>query len=81
MHSSSSARAKELNRQGEAAHHAGNIEHAIELYRQAVNLDQNYGQAYSNLGSAYQKNGNTAESIWANRRAITLASENVTVNL
>ena len=29
---------------------------------------------YGNLGLAYQKAGNTAESIWANRKAIALAN-------
>jgi len=66
--------AKSLNMQGEAAYHAGNIGQAIVLYRKAIDIYDHYGQAYSNLGLAYQKAGNTAEAIWANRRAITLAS-------
>lgn len=67
-------RAKSLNRQGEAAYHAGELDNAIELYLQSIDADAAYGQAYSNLGLAYQKVGRTAESIWANRKAIALAS-------
>lgn len=67
-------RAQELNRQGETAYHAGNYDTAIALYRQAIDLDGNYGQAYSNLGLAFQKNGRVAEAMWANRKAIALAS-------
>jgi tetratricopeptide (TPR) repeat protein len=68
------ARAKALNHQGEAAYHAGNIDQAIDLFRQSIDLDPNYGQAYSNLGLVYQKAGRAAEAIWADRKAIALAS-------
>ena len=74
--SSAQADAKSLNRKGEEAYHAGNLQQAIDFYRQAIELNNGYGQAYSNLGLAYQKAGNTAESIWANRKAIALASGN-----
>ncbi|ENA2289173.1 tetratricopeptide repeat protein, partial [Escherichia coli] len=50
------------------------LEQAIQLFQQATELDGNYGQAFSNLGLAYQKNGNIAEAIWANRKAFSLAS-------
>lgn len=66
--------AKALNRQGETAYHAGQLDPAIDFYRQAIERDANYGQAYGNLGLAYQKAGRTAEAIWANRKAIALAS-------
>lgn len=66
--------AKALNRQGESAYHAGQLDQAIDFYREAIELDGNYGQAYGNLGLAYQKAGRTAEAIWANRKAIALAS-------
>lgn len=65
--------AKALNRKGEAAYHDGKLDQAIDFYRQAIELDANYGQAYSNLGLAYQKANRTAEAIWANRKAIALA--------
>lgn len=66
--------ARSLNKSGEAAYHAGDLDHAADLFRQAVDLDSNYGQAYSNLGLTYQKLGRTAEAIWANRKAIALAT-------
>ena len=68
------AQAKELNRAGEQAYHAGNLDGAIENYRAAIDLYPDYGQAYSNLGLAYQKAGRPAEAIWANRKALALAS-------
>lgn len=66
--------AQNLNKQGEAAYHAGDLDKAIDLFRQAVDANPTYGQAFSNLGLTYQKAGRTAESIWANRQAIALAS-------
>lgn len=66
--------AKDLNKAGEQAYHAGNIEQSIDLYRQAIDIHSNYGQAYSNLGLAHAKAGHTAEAIWANRKAIALAN-------
>ena len=72
--SSVQADAKKLNLKGEAAYQAGNLDQAIDLFRQAIDLDNSFGKAYGNLGLAYQKAGNTAESIWANRKAIALAT-------
>ncbi|MDD2723236.1 MAG: tetratricopeptide repeat protein [Methylovulum sp.] len=66
--------AKDLNAEGERAYHAGNYAEAIRLYQSAIELDGNYGQAYSNLGLAFQKAGNVAEALWANRKAIALAN-------
>lgn len=68
------AQAQALNHQGEQAFHAGNLETSIDLFRQAIELDPNYGQAYSNLGLAYQMANRRAEAIWASRKAIALAS-------
>ncbi|MFT0168992.1 tetratricopeptide repeat protein [Paraburkholderia mimosarum] len=68
------ARAQALNHAGENAYHAGRVDDAINLYGQAIEQDPDYGQAYSNLGLAYQKAGRNAEAIWANRKAIALAS-------
>lgn len=67
-------RAKVLNKQGEQAYHAGRLDDAIAAYQQAIDADPGYGQAYSNLGLAYQKAGRSAEAIWADRKAIALAS-------
>ena len=66
--------ARKYNREGVAVYKTGQLEQAIQLFQQATELDGNYGQAFSNLGLAYQKNGNIAEAIWANRKAISLAS-------
>ncbi len=66
--------ARKYNREGEAVYKTGQLEQAFQLFQQATELDGNYGQAFSNLGLAYQKNGNIAEAIWANRKAISLAS-------
>ncbi len=66
--------ARKYNREGEAVYKTGQLEQAIQLFQQATELDGNYGQAFSNLGLAYQKNGNIAEAIGANRKAISLAS-------
>jgi uncharacterized protein YfaP (DUF2135 family) len=68
------ANAKELNTQGEQAYHAKNYAEAIRLYKAAIELDGNYGQAYSNLGLAFQKTDNVSEALWANRKAIALAT-------
>ncbi len=79
VHAASTAAAQsatQLNRNGEAAYHAGDLDGAAEFFRQAVESNPNYGQAYSNLGLAYQKIGRTSEAIWANRKAISLASGN-----
>lgn len=65
--------AKRLNSAGEAAYHANDLAKAVELFRQAVDSDPSFGQAYSNLGLAYQKSNRIAEAIWANRKAIALA--------
>lgn len=66
--------AKALNTQGETAYHAGNYDESIRLYRAAIELDGNYGQAYSNLGLSFQKAERVSEALWANRKAIALAN-------
>ena len=67
------AEAAAVNRQGEQAYHAKNLVEAIRLYQRAIDLDGEYGQAYSNLGLAFQKAGRQSEALWANRKAIALA--------
>jgi uncharacterized protein YfaP (DUF2135 family) len=66
--------AKALNTEGEVAYHAGNLDESIRLYRAAIELDGNYGQAYSNLGLSFQKARRVSEALWANRKAIALAN-------
>lgn len=68
------ADAKTSNRLGEAAYHSGKYDQAIQHYQAAIESDGNYGQAYSNLGLVFQKAGRVSEALWANRKAIALAS-------
>ena len=67
-------KAKRLNVRGEKVYHEDRLEEAMYLFQDAVNLYPSYGQAYSNLGLTYQKLNRTAEALWANRKAIELAS-------
>ena len=71
---SNQERAKAINKQGENAYHTGDLDESIGLYQAAIELDGNYGQAYSNLGLSFQKAGRVAEAMWANRKAIALAN-------
>jgi hypothetical protein len=66
--------ARKLNTQGETAYRQGNYGRASGLFQEAIEQQANYGQAYSNLGLAFQKSGRVAEALWANRKAIALAS-------
>ncbi|HYO59892.1 tetratricopeptide repeat protein [Archangium sp.] len=63
-----------LNRQGEQAYHAKKLDEAVSLYLEAIANNPEHSQAYSNLGLAYQKLNRNAEALWANRKAIALAS-------
>jgi tetratricopeptide (TPR) repeat protein len=62
-----------VNTRGEQEHHSGNFEGAIVFYQEAIELNPRNGQAYSNLGLAFQKLDREAEALWANRKAIDLA--------
>jgi tetratricopeptide (TPR) repeat protein len=64
----------EQNSLGEKAYHNGDIELSIDYYKNAVEIDPNFAQAYSNMGLSYLKLNRFSESIWANRNAISLAS-------
>jgi len=66
--------ARRLNVQGEAAYRGGDLASAMRLFQSAIAVDDGYGQAYSNLGLVFQKSGRVAEALWANRKAIALAS-------
>lgn len=68
------SRAEALNDLGEKAYHQKSYEHAMYKYQEAINIDPNYGQAYSNLGLVFQRLKRNAEAIWANKKAIELAS-------
>jgi len=66
--------ATEFNRDGEAAYRRQDYDTAIQFFQQAIELYPDYGQAYSNLGLSFEKAGNEAEAIWADRKALALAS-------
>ncbi len=68
------ALANALNKQGEREYHAGHYSSAESLYLEAINNNPEHAQAYSNLGLLYQKMGKKAEGLFANRKAIALAS-------
>jgi hypothetical protein len=69
-----SSEARRLNTEGEAAYRRQDYARAIELFQAAIDQNGRYGQAYSNLGLTFQKSGRVAEALWANRKAIALAS-------
>lgn len=66
--------ANSLNKQGEAEYHKKNYADSEMLYLDAINNNPEHSQAYSNLGLLYQKMGKKAEGLFANRKAIALAS-------
>lgn len=68
--------AKRINTRGEKLYGEKKLEEAMYAFQDAVNLYPGFGQAYSNLGLTYQKLDRTAEALWANRKAIELASGN-----
>lgn len=63
-----------VNKKGEDEYHAGNLESAIFLYQDAIEMNPRDGQIYSNLGLAFQKLNREAEALWANRKAIEFAN-------
>lgn len=64
----------DVNKRGETAYHAKQLEQSVTYYQRAIELNPNNGQAYSNLGLSFQKLNREAEAIWANRKAIDLAN-------
>ena len=71
---SAKLKAKKLNTSGEKIYHQKDLLGAMYKFQQAVDLSPNFAQAYSNLGLTYQKLGRGPEAIWANKKAIELAS-------
>jgi uncharacterized protein YfaP (DUF2135 family) len=63
-----------VNKKGEDEYHAGDLESAILLYQDAIEMNPRDGQIYSNLGLAFQKLNREAEALWANRKAIEFAN-------
>ena len=71
-------RAKSLNLKADKAYKASLFEQAAMLYQQSIDYNPNVGQTYSNLAVAYQKLNRPSEALWANQKAIALASNNNT---
>jgi uncharacterized protein YfaP (DUF2135 family) len=69
-------RALQLNTKGDLAYQAKDIDGALNFYKQALEYNPIFGQAYGNLGLMYIKKGYKAEAIYANRKAITYAAGN-----
>ncbi len=63
-----------LNLKGEESYRRKQYEEAISFFTESINNYSENGKAYGNLGLVYQKVGRIAEAIWANRKAIVLAS-------
>ena len=49
---------RSLNEKGIEEGKQGNLDTAIELFRQAIKLDPGYAESYNNLGFAYYRKGN-----------------------
>lgn len=65
-----------FNKKGDMAYQNGDVNTATNYYKQAIEYNPLFGQAYSNLGLMYIKQGQKAEAIYATRKAITYASGN-----
>lgn len=72
------ARAKTLNFNADKAYKNNQFEQASMLYQQSIDYNPNVGQTYSNLAVAYQKLNRSSEALWANQKAIALASNDNT---
>ncbi len=72
------ARAKTLNLNADKAYKNNQFEQAAMLYQQSIDYNPNIGQTYSNLAVAYQKLNRSSEALWANQKAIALASNDNT---
>lgn len=72
------ARAKALNLKADKAYKNNQFEQAALIYQQSIDYNPNVGQTYSNLAVAYQKLNRSSEALWANQKAIALASNDNT---
>lgn len=66
--------ARSLNQIGEERYRKGDFGGSTIYYREAIEMDPGYAQAYSNLALALRKNSRPDEAILADRQAIALAS-------
>lgn len=75
---SDQVRAKTLNLKADQAYKNNQFEQAAILYQQSIDYNPNVGQTYSNLAVSYQKLNRSSEALWANQKAIALATNNNT---
>ncbi len=68
--------AKRSNQRGEEVYQSKDYAAALELFRDAVDLDDTNAQAWSNLGLTYQKLERIPEALTANQAAIQRARGN-----
>jgi len=66
--------ARRRNVEGEKLYAEKHYTQAMYAFQDAINLNPDFSQAYSNLGVTYPKLSRNAEALWANRKAIDLAS-------
>jgi protein O-GlcNAc transferase len=71
-----STAASQLER-GLAAHRAGNLEEAAELYRQAIDLRPDFVEAYSNYGLVLSQLGRLADAAAVYERALQIKPDYV----
>lgn len=62
------------NQEGENAFRMRQYERAAQLFKEATELDPEFGLAYGNLGFTYQKVGQLEEALSANQKALEVAS-------
>lgn len=67
--------AKNVNYKGDELFKTEKYEQAIKQYEKAVEIQDDYAQAYSNLGLAYFKVGEYEKAIEASQEAISLADD------
>lgn len=70
--------AKKLNLEGDKAYQKNQFEQAALLYQRSIDANPNVGQTYSNLAVTYQKLNRSSEALWANQKAISLATNDNT---
>lgn len=72
-------RARDLEEEGDRLREQGEWDRAIEIYREALDLDPNFAEALAKLGSSYTRVGKIAEARTAFFRAYRLAPDSARV--
>ena len=67
-----SAKAKDLLNKGQRLEQAGKGEEAIKAYREAIRLEPNYTEAYTQMGLAYANLNEFAEAVKAFQEVVRL---------